>query len=242
MDINITFDLETCALCPTAAVMSIGAVAWNADAEDNPFTEGLPGYYCFYRHVDLRSSFVDGFTFDGKTSEWWATQNEGAKKALLEYDDVPLRSIDGVIEDFFGFIQHVQEETSAKNVKLWSQGTDFDIAILRNICGKYDIEIPVSYKNFRDHRTFFLEGAKIVCGKAGVDFDERKAYQLVEKYDGPGEPHNPVFDCKRSIFSTWQMMKRLRGLNIAQIVCYGKADLSKYLSDSLHRCVARKRL
>ena len=135
MNLNITFDLETCALCPTAAVMSIGAVAWNADAEDNPFTEGFSGDYCFYRHVDLRSSFVDGFTFDGKTSEWWATQDEDAKKALLEYDDVPLRSIDGVIEDFFSFIQHVQEETSAKNVKLWSQGTDFDIAILRNICG-----------------------------------------------------------------------------------------------------------
>lgn len=214
MNLNITFDLETCALCPTAAVMSIGAVAWNADAEDNPFTDGFPGDYCFYRHVDLRSSFVDGFTFDVKTSEWWATQNEDAKKALLDYDDVPLRSIDSVIEDFFGFIKHVQKETSAKNVKLWSQGTDFDIAILRNICGKYGIEIPVSYKNFRDHRTFFMEGAKIVCDKAGVDFDERKAYQVVEEYDGHGEPHNPVFDCKRSIFSTWKMMKHLRSLNI----------------------------
>ena len=35
-ELNITFDLETCALCPTAAVMSIGAVAWNAAAEDDP--------------------------------------------------------------------------------------------------------------------------------------------------------------------------------------------------------------
>ena len=218
MNLNVTFDLETCALCPTAAVMSIGAVAWNADAEDNPFTEGFPGEYCFYRHVDLRSSFVDGFTFDGKTSEWWATQNEDAKKALLEYDDVPLRSIDGVIEDFFGFIQHVQKETSAKEVKLWSQGTDFDIANLKNICGKYDIEIPVSHKNFRDHRTFFLEGTNIICGKPGAELDdEHKTYPVVVEYDGPGEPHNPVFDCKRSIFSTWQIMKRLRSLNISKV-------------------------
>lgn len=216
MDINITFDLETCALCPTAAVMSIGAVAWNADAEDNPFVDGFSGDYCFYRHVDLRSSFVDGFTFDSKTAEWWATQNYDAKKALLEYDDVPLHPIDNVINEFCGFIQYVQEETSAKDVKLWSQGTDFDIAILRNICGRYDIEVPVSYKNFRDHRTFFMEGAKIICDKAGVDLDEHKAYQLVEEYDGPGEPHNPVFDCKRSVFSTWQMMKHLRSLNISK--------------------------
>ena len=139
------------------------------------------------------------------------------KKELLEYDDVKIRWIDGVIDDFFSFIQHVQEETSAKNVKLWSQGTDFDIAILRNICGKYGIKMPVSHKNFRDHRTFFMEGAKIICDNMGVDLDERKAYQLVEEYDGPGEPHNPVFDCKRSIFSTWQMMKRLSSLNISKV-------------------------
>lgn len=219
MNINITFDLETCALCPTAAVMSIGAVAWNADAEDNPFTDitdNISGEYSFYRHVDLRSSFVDGFTFDKKTSDWWATQNDDAKKALLEYDAVSLSPIDSVIEDFFSFIQYVQEETSAKEVKLWSQGTDFDIAILRNICRKYGIEVPVSYKNFRDHRTFFMEGAKIICDKAGAEFDSKKAYLLVDEYDGPGEPHNPVYDCKRSIYSTWQMMKHLRSLKYPQ--------------------------
>ena len=214
MSINITFDLETCALCPTAAVMSIGAVAWNADAEVNPFTDGFSGDYCFYQHVDLRSSFVDGFTFDKKTSDWWATQNDDAKKSLLEYDEMPLCSIDSVIKDFFSFITSVQAETSAKEVKLWSQGTDFDIAILKNICRKYDMEIPVSYLNFRDHRTFFLEGAKIICDKAGVELDNKRAYQLVDEYDGPGEPHNPVYDCKRSIYSTWQMMKHLKSLAV----------------------------
>lgn len=216
MNLNITFDLETCALCPTAAVMSIGAVAWNADAEDNPFEDGFPNDYRFYRHVDLRSSFVDGFTFDEKTSSWWASQSDDAKRSLLEYDVIPLRSIDSVIEDFFVFIKYIQKEVSAKDVKLWSQGTDFDIAILKNICRKYDIEVPVSHKNFRDHRTFFMEGAKIICDKAGVELDEHKAYQLVDEYDGPGEPHDPVFDCKRSIFSTWQMMKHLRSLNISK--------------------------
>lgn len=215
-ELNITFDLETCALCPTAAVMSIGAVAWNAAAEDDPFTDGLSDGYFFYRHVDLRSSFIDGLTFDRKTSEWWATQGDDVKKSLLDYDEKPLQSIDSVIEDFFSFIAYVQDETSAMEVKLWSQGTDFDIGILKNICSKYSIEIPVSYKNFRDHRTFFMEGAKIVCGEAGVELDSNKAYLLVNEYDGPGEPHNPVYDCKRSIYSTWQMMKHLRSLNLSE--------------------------
>ncbi len=38
---DITFDLETCALCPTAAVMSTGAVVWNRDGEDTPFLDDL---------------------------------------------------------------------------------------------------------------------------------------------------------------------------------------------------------
>lgn len=37
--IDITFDLETCALCLTAVVMSIGAVVWNRDGEDTPFLD-----------------------------------------------------------------------------------------------------------------------------------------------------------------------------------------------------------
>lgn len=216
LNLNITFDLETCALCPTAAVMSIGAVAWNALAEGNPFTYGLLGETSFYRHVDLRSSFVDGFTFDEKTSKWWATQNNEAKKSLLDYDEKPLLPIDSVIEDFFGFIAYVRDENSAKELKLWSQGTDFDIAILTNICNKYGIDCPVSYKNFRDHRTFFMEGAEIFCNKKGLVLDRKKAYELVNEYDEPGEPHNPVYDCKRSIYSTWQMMKHLRGLNFSE--------------------------
>lgn len=212
--LNITFDLETCALCPTAAVMSIGAVVWNDKAEDSPFAldDGLEKGVSFYRHVDLRSSFLDGFTFDKKTSEWWASQNDKVKKAVLDYDDDPLKPIDCVVDDFFCFIQDTKKEVPAKQINLWSQGTDFDIAILRNICDKYNMEIPVNYRNFRDHRTFFMEGARLLCDKSGTEFDPERAYLLVDQYEGDGEAHDPIFDCKKSIYSTWQMMKHLRCL------------------------------
>lgn len=210
--LNITFDLETCALCPTAAVMSIGAVVWNDKAEDTPFAldDGFEKGVSFYRHVDLRSSFLDGFAFDKKTSEWWSSQDDKAKKALLDYDDNPLEPIDCVVDDFFCFIQDTKKEVSAKEIKLWSQGADFDIAILRNICDKYNMEIPVNYRNFRDHRTFFMEGARLLCDKSGAEFDPERAYLLVDQYEGDGEAHDPIFDCKKSIYSTWQMMKHLR--------------------------------
>lgn len=38
--IDVTLDFETCALAPTAAVMSVGAVVWNRDGDKSPFYGG----------------------------------------------------------------------------------------------------------------------------------------------------------------------------------------------------------
>jgi len=216
--IDITIDFETCALCPTAAVMSVGAVAWNREAEDSPFVfEGISSSLFNYdKHVDLRSQFIDGFIFDKETAQWWAQRSDEAKKAVLEYDDTPLAPIDNVVDNFCRWMREIKELVGAKQLILWSQGSDFDIAILRNICNKYGIEIPVSYKNIRDHRTFFMEGAKMILDKAGAEFNADKAYMLVEPYEGEGAAHDPVYDCKRSIYSTWQMMQHLRSLNVSK--------------------------
>lgn len=212
--IDITIDFETCALCPTAAVMSVAAVAWNRDCADTPFYtyEGKQDAdYVYMRHVDLRSQFIDGFTFDQATADWWATRDKSAKAALLDNDDLlPIAPISEVIGDLFAWMK---ELAAGKQIILWSQGTDFDIAILRNICYKYGISIPVNHKNFRDHRTFYLEGARMILDRAGEEFDANKAYALVEPYEGDGAAHDPIFDCKQSIYSTWQMMKHLKCLN-----------------------------
>lgn len=213
MTLDITFDLETCALCPTAAVLSLGAVAWTRDGADTPFIQlgGTDDPAAEYlSHVDLRSSFIDGFTFDQDTANWWAQQSEHAKSAVLENDgeDSPCLPIKKVIQGFFAWIEKIKTDNLADDVNLWCQGSDFDIAILRNICNKYHLTIPVRYTNFRDHRTFFLESAYALYNKNGIEFDTKKAYSLVKEYTN-GAPHDPLYDCKRSIYSTWQMMKFL---------------------------------
>ena len=211
---DVTLDLETCALCPTAAVMSIGAVAWDRDQVDTPFYEEgnmNNADYLYLRHVDLRSQFVNGFTFDQDTANWWASRSKEAKMAVTPPDCQPCDSVENVVVDFFKWLKEI---ANGDEICLWSQGSDFDIAILRNICQKYQIDIPVSYKNFRDHRTFFLEGARIILDAALQPYDPSRAYSLVEPYEGEGVAHDPIFDCKRSIYSTWQMMKNLKCLNI----------------------------
>ena len=215
--LDITIDFETCSLCPTAAVMSIGAVAWRRDNTALPFYNLKSGKQdpasVFSCHIDLRSMFINGFTFDEKTAAWWKAKTDEAKASLLSYDsyDLPCRPIDVAVKDLFEWMQDFKKEQYEQDICLWAQGSDFDIAILRNICYKFGIEVPVHYTNFRDHRTFIYEAARLIYKAKGESYVPSKAYNLVEDYKNieKGAEHDPVFDCKRSIYSTWQLMRML---------------------------------
>lgn len=216
--IDITLDLETCALAPTAAVMSVGAVLWNRDGDKSPFYNGNGAvkYPTFSAHVDLRGMFLNGFSFDEQTAVWWQQKSEGARVSVLASDDdaTPCSPIQTVVRNLFDWIKEIKKALHNQDVCLWAQGSDFDIAILRNICYKLKIKIPVHYTFFRDHRTFIYEAACLICNARGVFYYPEKAYDLVEDYKDveKGAEHDPVFDCKRSIYSTWQMMKKLKCL------------------------------
>ena len=215
--LDITIDFETCSLCPTAAVMSIGAVAWRRDILYSPFYNLKGGKQdpasVFSCHIDLRSMFINGFAFDEKTAAWWKAKTDEAKASLLSNDsyDLPCRPIDVAVKDLFEWMQDFKKEQYEKDICLWAQGSDFDIAILRNICYKFGIEVPVHYTNFRDHRTFIYEAARLIYKAKGESYVPSKAYNLVEDYKNieKGAEHDPVFDCKHSIYSTWQLMRML---------------------------------
>ena len=215
--LDITIDFETCSLCPTAAVMSIGAVAWRRDNTASPFYNLKGGKQdpasVFSCHIDLRSMFINGFTFDEKTAAWWKTKTDEAKASLLSSDsyDLPCRPIDVAVKDLFEWIGDFKKEQGEQDVCLWSQGSDFDIAILRYICYKFGIDMPLPHTGFRDHRTFIYEAARLILKTRGDFYTPSKAYYLVEDYKNieRGAEHDPVFDCNRSIYSTWQMMRKL---------------------------------
>ena len=175
--LDITIDFETCSLCPTAAVMSIGAVVWRRDNTASPFYNLKGGKQdpasVFSCHIDLRSMFVNGFTFDEKTADWWKAKTDEVKASLLSSDsyDLPCRPIDVAVKDLFEWIEDFKKEQGEQDVCLWAQGTDFDIAILRNICYKLNINIPVHYTGFRDHRTFIYEAARLIYKAKGESYD-----------------------------------------------------------------------
>lgn len=228
--IDITFDLETCATTANAAVMQVAAVAWDRQATDNPFavqnggvTVEYPHYVSFNEHVDLRTCLVDGFDFDPATVQWWARQSDAAKEAVTDGLAEPIRE---VFERFVLWIQQTMRDSKADSVCLWCQGMDFDGAILRNICHKYDIEMPFRYQQFRDCRSIILENAITICRiQDGINSYEDghlvsaedilqkpcKAYDICKplpaEYGSKDRVHDAVYDCIRSSWNTWQALR-----------------------------------
>lgn len=182
--LDVTFDLETTALTPNAAVMSIGAVAWNRDAfreslthlpeiKINPFS--LPQYTEDKQHepihecvpyeaiVDLNEQFVNNFDFDKSTAKWWSGQSSSAKNKVIGSLDLRKQPYES-FQNFMTWLQDLLHFTHAEVCNLWCQGTDFDIPIFKNFVRKFDSdnEFPFHRTRIRDARTYVLEAAAMI--------------------------------------------------------------------------------
>lgn len=243
--LDVTFDLETTALTPNAAVMSIGAVAWDRDClRGNPFI--LPVYddegnaikdestkmpCTFDYSIDLRSQFVNDFDFDKSTAQWWQRQSDAAK-ASVAYTPIGGR-LEQAIPAFFDFIDEIVKSHGYDGYNLWSQGTDFDIAILRNAISKLlpDYKPNIKHVRFRDCRTFILEMCDIAA-KYDRDLEDfilhddflknpNKVYDYLPdipestrvtlKYI-TAAPHSSLYDAVRSSWNVYVMLKYLEHL------------------------------
>lgn len=231
--LDITFDLETCAVTANAAVMQVAAVAWTRNADGDPFSFEHDGVaferdIVFNEHVDLRTCVVDGFDFEPATVQWWTRQSEAARQAVCDGLAEPVKE---VFARFIQWIEEVMKITGAKSVCLWCQGMDFDGAILYNVCRKYGLKLPFRHQQLRDSRTVILEAAVIQAQRnKGADgsvsrgasvpspdeilADDRMAYSLYPQLPGrflQGEAHDALYDAIRSSWNTWQALRWMSG-------------------------------
>lgn len=218
-NLEICFDLETCACTAHSAVMSIGAVPWTRDTEAaRPFLD-LKEDGFFFETIDLRQCVMDGFEFDQATIDWWSRQNDDAKAAIMCQEPVTL---DVAVIRFAAWIKRLMATLNVPDghVSVWCQGSDFDAAILRHICYKYDIQMPFAYYDIRDCRTYIKEASDIIrCseGIASFTHDEEKIFMReIMRRNLPDEeldnkqPHSALSDCRFSILRTWSLMCELR--------------------------------
>lgn len=224
--LDFTIDFETCALTANAAVMQVAVVPWNRGDGVDPFL-GRDVAEPFVGYVDLRTCVVDGFDFDPATVKWWSERSGKAKDAVTKGLAEPVTDVlMGVLDYIRGIVAQFQLES----VCLWCQGEDVDIAILRNMCRKYDVDLEdiVPHTSFRDCRTVILEAAlreaeRSVQGKstmaAGIvlpsqvlagSYDTYRMFAPLPERYADGEAHDALFDAVRSSWNTWQALNWLR--------------------------------
>ena len=225
---DFTGDFETCSLSANAAVMQVALVPWLRDSECDPFCSEQE-IEPFVGYVDLRTCVVDGFDFDQETVEWWSRQSEAARRAVTSGYAEPIAD---VLVGLLDYVRRVVKDYGLKSICLWCQGPDVDIAILRNLCRKYDVNLEeiVPHTQFRDCRTIIMEAAHIrarmlmqenrsgndpVILPGGVLCGDRKAYSLFaplpERYANGSEPHDALYDALQSSWNTWQALRWMNG-------------------------------
>jgi exodeoxyribonuclease VIII len=135
-------DLETIAVTPRAAVLTLGAVTFN------PFTDKI--YDELYLKFDLDDQDVLGREVDTNTLDWWAKQDPAIMEEAFSPDNrVPLAE---AIDQFHKFAWGCKS--------FWSHGSTFDIVIMEDIYKQLNRAVPWSFWEIRDTRTLFSLGAE----------------------------------------------------------------------------------
>jgi hypothetical protein len=147
---DISIDLETLSTRPDAAVVSIGAAAFNRDT-------GAIGE-TFYAVITLDSAIEDHHVCSA-TLQWWMSQGDAARAVFMDSDKSTLRA---ALEDLHIFVSRYPD------ANVWGNGANFDIAILEYAYARHFgyQAAPWKFWNVRDMRT-------IVEAAAAKNFDKK---------------------------------------------------------------------
>lgn len=133
---HIMLDLETMGNGPQAAIIAIGAVAFDLSGIKDRF----------YTQVSLESSVRAGLIADPSTIMWWLHQSDEARAAFRHNDKATL--LRGALGQFAQWLH----ETGGEQV--WGNGASFDNAILANAYRAVGTEQPWKFWDDRCYRTF----------------------------------------------------------------------------------------
>ena len=137
---NVMLDLETMGNGPNAAIVAIGAVAFNI--QDTEISADN-----FYTRVRLESSVEHGGVIDSSTVLWWMEQSEEARSEIAKKDG--LHIIDALEE----FSHWIRTAAAGDESHVWGNGASFDNVILRSAYQRRRIEPPWLWWNDRCYRT-----------------------------------------------------------------------------------------
>lgn len=144
---HIMLDLETMGTGNNAAIVAIGAVAFDPSDYIVRPTDPL---YAFYAPVSLESSVAAGLTIDVSTILWWMKQSEEARRSTFESScPSTLRVALGLFS--FWAAPHISK--TGDSFGLWGNGATFDNVVIRSAFKAVDLPVPWSFRQDKCYRT-----------------------------------------------------------------------------------------
>ncbi len=157
-NLDIMVDIETFSTSQNAAIVSIGAVAFNAGGENGELFTNSPDALAtlgqgFRVNVDLSKTppSLRG-DIDPATVEWWLQQSDEARGMLVNGGANPRRGLGVALGEF---AEWVRRQGSHNKLRLWSNGPTFDEIILRSAFVRFGIDFPVHFRGSRCCRTIY---------------------------------------------------------------------------------------
>ena len=143
---HIMVDLETLSLQPTARILSIGAVKFDAErgVYDEYYQVVLPPVLepLMQSHID-----DDGFHISNDTLHWWSNQSTEARKVFIDPEAVSIN------EALITFSIWALRDDLIEDIRLWGNGASFDNVILSEAYRIRNLDKPWKFWNDRCYRT-----------------------------------------------------------------------------------------
>jgi DNA polymerase III epsilon subunit-like protein len=137
---HIMLDLETLGTLPDAAVIAIGACAFDPNA-DNVSANDL-----FDRVIMLESARAHG-SVDRSTELWWEAQSAEARQHIFseqaQRDALSLPTA----------VQHFNDFVGGRDTAVWGNGATFDNVVIRSAFRSCGIDPVWSFRNDKCYRT-----------------------------------------------------------------------------------------
>lgn len=184
---NVIVDLETLSTRSNACIVVIAAIKFSNDDEypETMLQEDLNKMNTFYRRIKFDSD--SKYHIDTNTIEWWNKQPKEIYYESLEHPDRVL--LKEALVDFTKWIG-----ADKHKIKIWGNGSGFDVTILGEAFEIEGIKTCWSYWNIRDLRTLLDIG--------GVKMNELPNFSK----------HHALWDCYREIIGFQRAMKNIKNV------------------------------
>jgi hypothetical protein len=162
MSIDIMIDLETLGTTADAVIVSIGAVAFNLDAGTVLQGDERASFY-----VVLDTETQPRRHISADTLAWWMCQSDAARAVFDRANPVqhhfPARTALSALNDWVRQVV-LQANAQHKDLRVWSNGADFDLPMLAHACRTFNVPRPWLPYAGRCYRTYKnLPGARQVA-------------------------------------------------------------------------------